>query len=302
MDAKQYIWINGRFVDFADAKVHVLTHSLQYGSGIFEGIRAYETRDGTAIFRLKEHMKRLVDTAKIYSMGLGYTQKQLEDATVETVRKNGPKSCYIRPFAFYDDNRIGLTTKGKKVSVMIAAVPFGAYFEGHDKGISCKIATWHRINSEILPVTAKASGNYLNSIIASEEAAQAGADEAILLSHNGYVAEGAGENIFLVRDNQLITPSAASDILIGITRDSIMKIAAKDNLKVCEREVHKDELYIADEVFFTGTAAEVTPIVRIDSKPIGTGRPGAITSKLRDRFNRIVHGDSKEFKEWLTYV
>lgn len=273
MEAKQYIWFDGKFVEFEKANVHVLTHSLQYGSGIFEGMRAYETADGPAIFRLDDHVNRLLNSAKIYGMDLGFSKEQLRDAAISTVRRNRLAECYIRPFSFYNDARIGVNPIGRKISTIIAAIPFGNYFQNKGKGISCKISSWHRINSQILPPQAKASGNYLNSVLASLEAKNAGADEAIMLSGNGYVAEGSGENIFLVEGNVLVTPSAESDILLGITRDSIIKLAKSMGMEVEERKVHREELYTSDEVFFTGTAAEITPIIRIDSKRVGKGHP-----------------------------
>ena len=302
MAVKQYIWFDGRVMDFGDAKVHVLTHSLQYGSGMFEGIRAYETDKGTSIFRLGDHMERFINTAKIYSIDLGYDKKALCDAAVGLVRRNRLSSCYIRPFAFYNDQRIGLGTSGKKTSVVIAAVPFGSYFENKNKGISCRVSTWRRINSEILPPQAKASGNYMNAILASDEAKKSGADEAIMLTLDGYVAEGPGENIFLVKNNKIITPSESSDILLGITRDSMIKIAEGSGLVVEQREVHREELYTCDELFFTGTAAEVTPITSVDSRKTGKGHIGPITKMLSDSFSEIVQGRNAEFSHWLTPV
>ena len=302
MEAKQYIWFDGKFVEFEKANVHVLTHSLQYGSGIFEGMRAYETADGPAIFRLDDHVNRLLNSAKIYGMDLGFSKEQLRDAAISTVRRNRLAECYIRPFSFYNDARIGVNPIGRKISTIIAAIPFGNYFQNKGKGISCKISSWHRINSQILPPQAKASGNYLNSVLASLEAKNAGADEAIMLSGNGYVAEGSGENIFLVEGNVLVTPSAESDILLGITRDSIIKLAKSMGMEVEERKVHREELYTSDEVFFTGTAAEITPIIRIDSKRVGKGHPGPVTTMLSENYVKAVKGEMEEFEEWPTYV
>ncbi len=301
-DAKSYIWLDGKFVAFQDAKVHLLTHSLQYGSGIFEGIRAYKTAKGPAIFRLEDHAKRFFRTAEIYGMPLSIKEKELEKAILSTVSKNELDSCYIRPFGFYNDQHIGLNPMGKKVSVAVAAVPFGNYFTGKDKGIRCKVSSWQRINSLIMPPEAKGSGNYLNSILASMEAKKDGADEAVLLSHDGYVAEGPGENIFLVQNGKLVTPSKTADILLGITRDSIIKIAEAEGLVVEEREVHREELYTSDELFFTGTAAELTPIVKIDSRKVGTGMTGPVTKMLLDAYDEIVSGSNDDFSSWLTYV
>ena len=302
MEEKGYVWFDGRLVRSADAKVHILTHSLQYGSGIFEGIRAYKAKSGTALFRLKDHMERFAYTSKIYRMELGYTERQLSDAVIETVRKNKIESGYIRPFAFYNDTKIGLGVSGKKVSVAIAAVPFGSYFSGKAKGIQCKVSSWKRINSEVMPPHAKASGNYRNSILASEEAKESGADEAIMLSGNGFVAEGPGENIFMVKDSKLVTPPPEADILMGITRDSIIKIAEGSGIVVQERGIHREELYTADELFFSGTAAEVTPIVGVDTRQVGSGKIGPITKLLAERFSQIATGNQEGFGDWLTYV
>lgn len=299
---KQYLWLDGKFVAFEDAKVHILTHSLQYGSGIFEGIRIYDTAKGPAIFRLHDHLLRFERSAKIYDMKLRSTLPQLEKAIPELVKMNGLRSGYIRPFGFVNDQHIGIDTTGKPISVAIAAVEFGTYYKNKDKGIKCWVTSWRRINSDILPPQAKASGNYLNSRIASEEAKAAGADEAILLSKNGYVAEGTADNVFLVKDGVLITPSVEADILMGITRDTVIKIAKTKGIPVEERMVHREELYTADEVFFTGTAAEVTPIDTVDRKKIGEGRMGPITKQLSSAYTDIVSGKNAKTKAWLTYV
>lgn len=302
MANKQYVWMDNKFVDFRKANVHLLTHSLQYGSGVFEGIRAYSTDKGPAIFRLGEHSRRFMRSAKIVGMDLGMGQRRIEEAIISIVKKNRLQSCYIRPFAFYNDNRIGLSVLGKKVSVAIAALEFGNYFTDKDKGIRCKISSWQRMNSYVLPPEAKLSGNYANSILASLEAKLSGSDEAILLSPDGYVAEGPGENIFLVEDGRVLTPSKDSDILLGITRDSMLKIAESMGLETEERMIHREELYTCDEAFFTGTAAEITPIVSVDSRKIGNGKQGPITKMLADKFSGIVHGRESEYAQWLTYV
>jgi branched-chain amino acid aminotransferase len=298
-----YFWLNGKMVKAKDANVPILTHSMQYGSGIFEGIRAYNTSRGAAIFRHDDHIKRFFRSAKIYAMDLGYTQKGIHDAVVKTVVYNKLDSCYIRPFAFYDDDSIGISTTGKRISVFVAARPFGAYYgKGKESGISCKISSWQRINSLILPPEAKASGNYINSIIANLDARMAGADEAILTSLDGYVAEGPGENIFIVEDGELVTPSREADILLGITRDSIIKIAESMGVRLSERNIHKEELYTCDEAFFAGTAAEITPITRIDSRKVGKGVPGPLTKMLGNEYSRIANGQRRDFDYWLTYV
>jgi branched-chain amino acid aminotransferase len=300
--AKQYVWFDGRFVEFKDANVHILTHSLQYGSGIFEGIRTYDTDKGPAIFRLADHVKRFFNTAKIYGMELPIKPNALRQAITDTVKKNKLKECYIRPFGFYNSNQLGLNPMGRKVSVAIAAIAFGSYFANKDKGIKCRVSTWHRINSEILPPEAKGSGNYLNSILASIEAKKEGADEAILLSIDGYVSEGPGENIFFVQDGRLVTPSKSADILLGITRDSIMKLAEAKGIEVEERDMHREEIYTSDEAFFAGTAAEITPITTIDSRKIGKGRIGPITKMIDEAYVAAVHGENDEFSDWLSYV
>lgn len=298
--AQQHIWLDGKFVKFEDAKVHVLTHTMQYGTGVFEGIRAFKTSKGSAIFRLKDHVRRLFDSAKIYDMKLGLSPGEMEDAIVSTVKKNGFAECYIRPFAFYNDTRLGVSPIGRRVSVAIAAISWGSYFE-KEAGLKCEISSWERINSRVLPPMAKANGNYLNSALASIDARNAGMDEAILLS-NGYVAEGPGENIFLVEKGILVTPSKESDILLGITRDSIIKIAETLGIEVEERLVHREELYICDELFFSGTAAHVAPIVEVDQRKVGNGKGGPITKLLSERYQKIVRGEDNSFSSWLTYI
>jgi branched-chain amino acid aminotransferase len=299
---KLSVWYNGRMLGYKNANVSILTHSLQYGSGIFEGIRAYEAKEGTAIFRLDEHINRFLNSAKIYRMDLGYSHKELKFAIINVIRKNNLKSCYIRPYAFYDDDKIGLAIENKKISTYIAAVEFGAYFgDSKIKGINCKVSSWHRINSKILPIKAKASGNYLNSIIASSEAKNMGFDEAILISDSGYVAEGPGENIFLVKDGRLITPNEGSDILLGITRNTIIEIAEDMGFIVEQRFVRRDELYTADELFFTGTAAEITPILSVDKIKISK-KPGPIATALSNKYDAIVHGKEIAYNGWLTYL
>ncbi len=302
MRTGSYVWMDGKLIDALKANVPLLTHSLQYGSGIFEGMRAYETGSGTAVFRLHDHITRFLNSAKIYRMNLGYSQKELESAVTTLIRKNRLKSCYIRPYAFYNDQNIGLSVYNKRVSVAIAALPFGNYFEGKDKGIKCSVSSWRRISSETLPPQAKASGNYLNSILASLEARENGTEEAILLSSSGHVAEGPGENLFLCKNGTLLTPSESSDILLGITRDSIIKIAESIGILIEERDVHREELYTADELFFTGTAAELTPITYVDGRKIGEGRIGPITKMLSDSLSSIVHGENSEFSDWLAEV
>ena len=302
MPIPQFIWLDGKYVKFQDAKVHVLTHSLQYGSGIFEGIRCYSTPKGPAVFRLHEHAKRFFHTAHTYKMPLKLSMKEFEQAVIGTINKNKLKSAYIRPFGYYKEYGIGFTTKGKTTSVAIAAMDFGPLFGEGQKGLNCMVSSWLRINSSILPASAKVSGNYINSILASQEANEAGYDEAILMSNLGTVAEGPGENIFVVQDNILVTPPKSANILLGITRDSVIRIAESIGLEVEERDLRREELYTSDEVFFSGTAAEIVPIVSVDSRTVGTGKLGPITKMLQDRYTKVTHGEDTMFIDWLTFT
>ncbi len=297
------VWYDGRTMPFDEATVPITVHSLQYGSGIFEGIRAYKTSSGPAVFKLREHTERFFDTAKIYRMSLGYTKDEVNSAILETIRINGLESCYIRPFAFYNDVRVGLGTENKKISVYVATIPMGSYFgEAQDKGAKCRTSSWRRINSDIVPVRAKASGNYLNSILTSREVRGAGFDEAILLSSNGHLAEGPGENIFLVKDGKLITPGTSADILGGITRETVIQLARDSGIEVVERDIHREEIYVADEAFFCGTAAEITFISSVDNIEVGNGKKGAITSRIANLYSDTVTGKVQKYSDWLTYV
>lgn len=303
MGAQQYIWFNRKFEKFEDVKVHVFTQTIQYGTGIFEGIRSYPTADGNvAIFRLNDHVDRFFRSAEIYMFDLPFTREEIRDGIIETVKKNKMQHSYIRPFGFYPHQGISLDLKGKKMSVSITTIPFDKYFANRDKGISCMVSSWHKINSGILPPQAKVSGNYLASIMSMTEAKLAGYDESILTDAMGHVAEGSGENIFLVKDGELITPSKDADILVGITRDSVIKIASKLGLKLTERGVHREELYTADELFFTGTAAEIMPVINVDGRKINGGKPGPITKMISTKFFKIVKGEDEQFKIWLTKV
>lgn len=299
-----YIWMNGKFVPFADAKIHVLTHALHYGTGVFEGIRCYETQKGSAVFRLKDHIKRLFNSAKIYRMGMPYTEKQITEATKETIRKNRLKSCYIRPIAYYGFSEMGLNPAKNPLDVAIAVWSWGTYLgeEGLANGVRCKISSWCRIDSRILPPQAKATANYFNSVLAKLEALDCGYDEAIVTNLNGLIAEGPGENIFMVRDGVIHTPPASAGILFGITRDSIITIARDMGYKVFERNIPREELFIADEAFFTGTAAEVTPIREVDGRVIGSGARGPITERLQAKFFDIVKGKEPKYSHWLDKV
>ncbi|MEM3382897.1 MAG: branched-chain amino acid transaminase [Nitrososphaerales archaeon] len=298
------IWMNGKFVNWDEAKVHILTHGLHYGTGVFEGIRCYETKNGPAVFRLKDHIKRLFDSAKVFMMEIPFSIKEIVEAVKETVRVNKLKECYIRPIAFYGYKEMGLNPLNNPVDVAIICYPWGTYLgeEGLKKGVRCKISSWRRIDSCMLPPLAKLTANYANSVLAKLEALKCGYDEAILLNLNGRVAEGPGENIFIVKDRKLITPPFCAGALPGITRDSIITIAKDRGVLTTEMEILREQLFLADEVFFTGTAAEITPIREIDGRVIGNGSRGPITEMLQTEFFKTVRGENKEYLDWLDFV
>ncbi|MEM3030929.1 MAG: branched-chain amino acid transaminase [Candidatus Micrarchaeia archaeon] len=300
----ELIWFNGKLVPWKEAKVHVLTHALHYGTGVFEGIRCYETTKGPAVFRLKDHLRRLFNSAKVYLMKLPYSEKELYDATLRLIRANKLKSCYIRPIAFYGYGEMGLNPLKNPIDVAIAVWPWGTYLgeEGLRRGVRCKISSWCRIDSRILPPQAKATANYFNSVLAKLEALQCGYDEALVPNINGLISEGPGENLFIVSRGTLITPPPSSGILYGITRDSVIKIARDTGIPVIERELPREEIFTADEAFFTGTAAEVTPIREVDGRVIGSGGRGPITEKLQSKFFDIVKGKDKKYFAWLDFV
>ena len=297
------IWFNGQMVEWRDAKTHVLTHTLHYGMGVFEGVRAYETAEGPAIFRLQEHTKRLFNSAKILGMKLPYTQDEINQAHIDVVKANNLLSCYFRPMAYYGAAKLGVAPQADDVQVILAAWPWGAYLgeEGMKRGIRVRVSSFTRHHPNIHMIKAKANGNYLNSILANTEATRDGYDEAILLDAQGYVAEGSGENIFVVNEGRLYTP-ALDVALDGITRKSVIAIAEEMGLPVIEKRITRDELYAADEVFFTGTAAEVTPIREIDNREIGIGERGPITTEIQQRYFDIVEGKNPAYRHWLTYV
>ncbi|MBP8875733.1 MAG: branched-chain amino acid transaminase [Neisseria sp.] len=297
------IWFNGQLIEWRDAKTHVLTHTLHYGMGVFEGVRAYETAEGPAIFRLQEHTKRLFNSAKILGMKLPYTQDEINQAHIDVVKANNLHSCYFRPMAYYGAAKLGVAPKADDVQVILAAWPWGAYLgeEGMKRGIRVRVSSFTRHHPNIHMIKAKANGNYLNSILANTEATRDGYDEAILLDAQGYVAEGSGENIFVVNEGRLYTP-ALDVALDGITRKSVIAIAEEMGLPVIEKRITRDELYAADEVFFTGTAAEVTPIREIDNREIGIGERGPITTEIQQRYFDIVEGKNPAYRHWLTYV
>lgn len=302
-DRDGIIWFNGEMVPWRDAKVHVLTHTLHYGMGVFEGIRAYTTEQGTAVFRLTEHIRRLFDSARILAMPMPYDKQTLIEATRVVIRENKLSSAYVRPVCFYGAEGMGLRADNLQVHAFIAAWEWGSYLgaEGLEKGIRIKTSSFTRHHVNITMCKAKANGNYMNSMLALQEAIACGFDEALLLDAEGYVAEGSGENIFIVRDGIIYTPDLTS-ALAGITRATILTLAAELGLTVREKRITRDEVYIADEAFFTGTAAEVTPIRELDGRVIGSGQRGTITEQLQSLFFEVVHGRHTEHKDWLTFV
>ncbi|MCX7793162.1 MAG: branched-chain amino acid transaminase [Thermodesulfovibrionales bacterium] len=297
------IWMDGRLVPWDEAKVHVLTHSLHYGLAIFEGIRCYETVEGPAIFRLDEHIDRLVKSASIFMLQIPYSKEDIKKAVIETVRENRMTECYIRPIVYLGYGAMGLFPKGNPVNLAIAVWPWGSYLgeEGLNRGIRVKISSFIRGHVNSFMARAKVSGYYVNSQLAKREAISHGYDEALLLDADGYVSEGSGENIFIVRKGILKTTPLTS-ILEGITRDSIITIAKDEGISFSEQRFTRDEVYTADEAFFTGTAAEVTPIIEVDGRIIGTGRPGEITKKLQTIFFDTVKGKNRKYRDWLTFV
>ncbi|XID76030.1 branched-chain amino acid transaminase [Alkanindiges sp. WGS2144] len=303
-DRDGLIWQDGKLLDWRDAKIHVLTHTLHYGMGVFEGVRAYETEQGTVIFKLREHTQRLLNSARIFQMKVPYDLATLEEAQKAVVRENNLKSCYLRPIAWIGSEKLGIAAKSNQVHVAIAAWPWGAYLgaEGMEKGIRVKTSSFTHHQPNITMCKAKAVGNYPVSILANQEVTAAGYDEAILLDPHGFVCQGAGENIFIVQDGVLHTPDLGCGALDGITRQTIIQIATDLGIKVVERRITRDEVYIADEAFLTGTAAEVTPIREYDDRPIGIGSRGPITEKLQTIFFEAVTGKREEYRHWLTPV
>jgi branched-chain amino acid aminotransferase len=297
------IWMDGRLVDFADAKVHVLTHTLHYGVGVFEGIRAYPTPRGPAVFRLKEHVDRLVASARIYQMPLPYSAEQIAEAILETQAANDLVPSYIRPLVYRGEPALGVKNRKGKVSLAIAAIPAKKYLgDGSESGVRAKISPNRKPRSDANPSFAKASGNYVNSYLAGLDAMQDGYDEAILLDANGHVAEGTGENIFLVRNSTLYTPGLESDILLGITRASVLQIAADLGIPVVEKLLSVNELITADEAFFSGTYAELAPIKQVGMYPIGSAVPGPVTRRVMAVFAKAVRGEDPRYATWLTPV
>ena len=302
-DRDGLIWYDGKMVPWRDATTHVLTHSLHYGLSVFEGLRAYKTARGTAIFRLKEHTDRLFNSAHIYMMKLPWDRATLMDAQRQVVRENQLESCYVRPIAFYGSEKMGVSPKGASVHVAIAAWPWGAYLgaDGLVKGIRVKTSSFARHHVNVTMARAKIASTYANSILANMEATDHGYDEGLLLDVDGFVAEGAGENLFIVKDGVIYEPEIAS-ALTGITRNTIHRLAKDLDLALVTRRLTRDDVYIADEAFFTGTAAEVTPIRELDGRVIGAGKRGPITEKLQTAFFDIVNGRSEKYNDWLAYV
>ena len=302
LQATEMIWMNGSFVKWDDAKVHILTHSLHYGTGVFEGIRCYKADTGSAVFRLQEHVDRLFESAHIMLMEIPFTRAAVTEAILETIRVNKIDACYIRPLAYIGYGAMGVFPKENPVQLSIAVWPWGSYLgdEGLKNGIRVKISSFSRPHVNATMVRAKTTANYANSLLAKREALTDGYDEAVLLDTDGYVAEGSGENVFIVRKGIIKTPPTS--ILEGITRDAVIQIAAERGMRLVDERFTRDELYIADEAFFTGTAAEITPIREVDNRTIGSGKPGPVTKELQAAFFDIVHGRDSRHADWLTPV
>lgn len=298
------IWMDGELVDWADAKVHVLSHAVHYGSGVFEGIRAYETSRGAAVWHLHEHLKRLFRSAKLYHMDIPFSLQAITDATKEVIRANGLNACYARPIVLRGYGELGVNPLNAPVNVFIAVWAWGAYLgeEALERGVRIKISSWRRNSQNALPSAAKASGQYINGVLAKIESLKAGYDEAVLLNEQGTVTDGSGENLFIVRDRVLTTPPISAGCLDGITRHSVKTIARDLGYEVTEEQLVRTDLYNADECFFTGTAAEITPIREVDDRPVGEGHRGPITKELQGAFFAATKGETDRYSEWLTYV
>lgn len=303
MEKVELIWKNGEFVAWDEANVHVLSHGLHYGTGVFEGVRCYDTEaKGPAIFRHQDHLDRLAKSAELYYLALPYSTEEIGEATKELIRRNGLRSCYIRPLAFRGYGEMGLYAQSSPIDVIVAVWPWGAYLgeDGKQRGIRAKVSSWRRISPAGLIPHAKASGQYLNSILAKTESANAGYDEAVLLDERGFVCEGSGENIFVITDGEIVTPPHVASILDGISRKSVMQIAADLGYPVVERDIARAELYMADEIFLTGTAAELVPMREIDDHALG--EPGEITRAIQAKYDDALHGRAEEYLEWLDPV
>ena len=298
------IWMDGELVDWRDAKVHVLSHALHYGSGVFEGIRAYETSRGAAVWHLDEHLKRLFRSAKLYHMDIPYSREAIAEAIKEVIRANGLNACYIRPVAMRGYGEMGVNPLNAPVNVFIAVWPWGAYLgeEALEQGVRVKIASWRRNSQNSLPSTAKATGQYINGVLAKVESLKAGYDEAIMLNEAGFITDGSGENVFIVRDGVLTTPPISAGCLDGITRQSVITISRDLGYQVREENLVRTDLYNADEVFFSGTAAELTPIREVDDRVVGEGHRGPVTKELQGAFFSATKGETEKYVSWLTYV
>src|SRR5437870_5740841 len=303
-DRDGFIWYDGKFVPWREATTHVLTHTLHYGLGVFEGVRCYKTAAGPSIFRLRDHTDRLFRSAQIFGMKIPYTRDELEAAQKECVSRNGLDSCYLSPLVFYGSEAMGVAAKSNPIRVTIAAWPWGAYLgaDGLEKGIRVKTSSFTHHHPNITMCNAKAVCNYAVSILANQEVTHDGYEEAMLLDPQGFVCQGSGENVFLVRDDTLHTPDLSGGALAGITRETIITFAEELGIPVLERRITRDELYVADEAFFTGTAAEVTPIREVDNRAIGLGKRGPITQKLQAAYLKLVKGESGTYADWLSYV
>ena len=304
MEPADLIWMNGELIPWEDAKVHVLTHGLHYGTGVFEGVRCYKTPRGPAIFRHQDHIERLFNSAELYYMPIPYAREELRAATHELIGRNGLEACYIRPIVFRGYGTMGLFPLEARVDVAIAAWPWGAYLgeESLLSGIRAKVSSWRQFSAQSMIPHSKASGQYLNSVLAKIESHKAGYEEAILLDERGEVSEGTGENVFIVRDGELATPSETAHILGGINRASVMEIARDMGYTVVERAIARAELYLADEVFLTGTAAELVPVREVDDHMIGEGRPGPITRAIQEPFTNALHGRNERYAHWNDVV
>ncbi len=297
----QYVWLDGKLVKWEEAKVHVMTHALHYGTSIFEGIRAYWTERDLLVFRLDDHIERMFKSAKILGIKIPYTADEVRSAVIETLRANGfREDVYIRPIAFVSTLTVTLDVRTLDVSLAVIAFPFGKYLP--PQGIRATVVSWRRVHNTMLPVMAKIGGIYVNSVLALAEARSKGFDEALLMDASGYIVEGSGENIFIVRNGKLYTPPSHASILEGITRDTVIKLAVDSGMPVEERPITREEVYTADEVFLTGTAAEITPVVEVDGRPIGDGAPGPVTKKLAELYVKVVRGEVERYLKWVTPV
>jgi branched-chain amino acid aminotransferase len=296
------VWMNGRLIDFADAKIHVFTHAIHYGSGVFEGIRCYVTKDGPAVFRLDEHLRRMFDSCKIYRMEVPFSQEETKQACLDVIRANNFDDCYLRPLVYRGFHSLGVNPASCPVDVLIGAWRWGKYLgaDALEQGVDVRVSSWNRMAPNTFPALAKATANYMNSILIRQEAAIDGYAEGIALDVNGYVSEGSGENIFLVRDNRIITPPLGASVLAGITRDTVIRLGRDLGFEIIETLVPREALYVADEVFFTGTAAEVTPVRSIDRITIGAGKRGPVTERIQKEYFAYIAGEIPDRHHWLT--